>query len=78
MPAEALPYLTHPWVIANDRLRTEGWAPRHTNEETLIETVAALTKPFPKGRAAIAAGVVAGLGAAAFGGAALVRRSRSG
>lgn len=78
VPAEALPYLTHPWVIANDRLRTEGWAPRHTNEETLIETVAALTKPFPKGRAAIAAGVVAGLGAAAFGGAALVRRSRSG
>ncbi|HZJ27508.1 MAG TPA: NAD-dependent epimerase/dehydratase family protein [Acidimicrobiia bacterium] len=77
VPAEALPYLTYSWVIANDRLRAAGWRPTHTNEETLIETVAALTKPFPKGRAAIAAGVVAGLAGAAAGGAILVRRSRS-
>lgn len=78
VPAEALPYLTHPWVVDNARLRDAGWQPSHTNEETLIETVAALTKPFPKGRAAIAAGVVAGVGAAAVGTAALLRRSRSG
>ena len=27
-PPEVLPYLVHPWVVANDRLRAEGWAPR--------------------------------------------------
>jgi hypothetical protein len=31
-----LPYLVHPWVVANDRLRDAGWAPRHTNEEALL------------------------------------------
>jgi nucleoside-diphosphate-sugar epimerase len=35
-PPTVLPYLVHPWVIANDKLRAEGWAPRHTNEEALL------------------------------------------
>lgn len=35
-PPDVLPYLTHPWVIANDRLRGEGWEPAHTNEEALV------------------------------------------
>ena len=33
---EVVPYLMHPWVIANDRLRAAGWEPRHTNEEALV------------------------------------------
>jgi nucleoside-diphosphate-sugar epimerase len=37
-PKEALPYSVHPWVIANDRLRSAGWAPGHTNEESLVST----------------------------------------
>lgn len=35
-PPEAIPYLMHPWVVANDRLRTTGWSPAHTNEEALV------------------------------------------
>ncbi len=35
-PPEVLPYLVHPWVIANDKLRARGWEPRHTVEEALV------------------------------------------
>jgi len=35
-PPSVLPYLVHPWVIANDRLRAAGWVPRHTNEEAIL------------------------------------------
>ena len=35
-PPSVLPYLVHPWVIANDKLRAEGWAPKHTNEEAIL------------------------------------------
>jgi nucleoside-diphosphate-sugar epimerase len=35
-PPEVLPYLVHPWVVANDRLKALGWAPRHTNEEAIL------------------------------------------
>jgi nucleoside-diphosphate-sugar epimerase len=35
-PAAASPYLAHPWVVANDRLRATGWAPGFTNEEALV------------------------------------------
>ena len=35
-PPAVLPYLVHPWVVANDRLRAAGWAPRHTNEEAIL------------------------------------------
>ncbi len=31
-----LAYATHPWVVANDRLRAAGWAPRHTNEQAFV------------------------------------------
>jgi nucleoside-diphosphate-sugar epimerase len=35
-PPSVLPYLMHPWVIANDRLQARGWSPRHTNEEAVL------------------------------------------
>jgi nucleoside-diphosphate-sugar epimerase len=36
VPAELLPYLVHPWVVANDRLRAAGWTPRYTSEEAFV------------------------------------------
>ena len=36
VPAEAVPYLVHPWVVANDKLVATGWAPGSTNEEALV------------------------------------------
>jgi nucleoside-diphosphate-sugar epimerase len=36
-PPELLPLLTHPWVIANDRLRAAGWVPTHTSEEAYVD-----------------------------------------
>ncbi len=36
VPDDVLPYLLHPWVIANDRLRAEGWTPRYSSEEAFV------------------------------------------
>ena len=36
-PPGIVPYTTHPWVIANDRLRSAGWEPTHSNEEAFVE-----------------------------------------
>jgi nucleoside-diphosphate-sugar epimerase len=36
VPKEVLPYLLHPWVVANDRLRAEGWRPRYSSEEAFV------------------------------------------
>jgi nucleoside-diphosphate-sugar epimerase len=36
VPKDVLPYLLHPWVVANDRLRAEGWTPRYTSEEAFV------------------------------------------
>lgn len=47
VPPSVVPYLVHPWVVANDRLRATGWAPSHTNEETLLETVDSLPRRRP-------------------------------
>lgn len=30
------PYVTWPWVVANDRLRAEGWVPEFTNQEAFV------------------------------------------
>lgn len=79
VPAEVIPYLVHPWVVANDRLRAAGWAPRFTNEEALVdgEPLPAWQALTPQQRQLLALG---GLGAAVAGAAAgavaLVRRSR--
>ncbi|HEX2563851.1 MAG TPA: NAD-dependent epimerase/dehydratase family protein [Acidimicrobiales bacterium] len=76
-PPELVPYTLHPWVVANDRLRSHGWAASVTNEEACVETFdtgvwAALT---PRRRQEIALGVVgAGIAGVAAGGALLARR----
>lgn len=32
-----LPYTTHPWVVANDRLLAAGWTPGYSNAEAYVE-----------------------------------------
>ncbi len=36
VPEGIEPYVRHPWVIANDRLRSVGWTARFSNEETYV------------------------------------------
>jgi hypothetical protein len=77
-PPEAAPYREHPWVVANDRLRAEGWAPEHTNEEALVATQAASWRDLsPRRRQELALGGAGlTLAGAAAGAVALIRRSR--
>lgn len=35
---EWVPYATHPWVVAGDRLRAEGWEPSHSGAQTLLDS----------------------------------------
>jgi UDP-glucose 4-epimerase len=74
IPPGVVPYLVHPWVIANDRLEAAGWRPRHSNEEAILEGLDALPPRPSLARYAILAAA-----AVAFGGAAgvlLRRRAR--
>jgi nucleoside-diphosphate-sugar epimerase len=45
IPPSVVPYLVHPWVVANDRLRAAGWHPRHTNEDAIVEGLDSLPPP---------------------------------
>ncbi len=35
-PPSLLPFTVHPWVIANDRLKADGWVPTASNEEAYV------------------------------------------
>jgi nucleoside-diphosphate-sugar epimerase len=35
-PPGLLPYATHPWVVANDRIKAAGWVPAFSNEEAYV------------------------------------------
>ncbi|MDQ3354639.1 MAG: NAD-dependent epimerase/dehydratase family protein [Actinomycetota bacterium] len=63
---EWVPYATHPWVVAGDRLRAEGWAPEYTGPETLLDSypLTPWARLGPKGRrmVTLATGAAAGLG----------------
>ncbi|MFI5047845.1 MAG: NAD-dependent epimerase/dehydratase family protein [Acidimicrobiia bacterium] len=66
VPPGIVPYLVHPWVVANDKLRAAGWTPRHSNEEAIAEAVRSLPprRPVRTGAIVAAAGgavVVAGV-----------------
>lgn len=64
VPPGVVPYLVHPWVIANDRLKAAGWVPQHTNEEAILDGIDALpTPPSPLRIAALAAAVAVGAAA---------------
>jgi nucleoside-diphosphate-sugar epimerase len=76
IPPGIVPYLTHPWVVANDRLRSTGWVPEHSNEEAIVEGLEALdTRSHSKLALALALGGAA-VAAGAAAGAILRRRSR--
>lgn len=36
IPPGVVPYTSHSWVVANDRLRARGWSPEYTNEEAWV------------------------------------------
>jgi UDP-glucose 4-epimerase len=72
VPPGVVPYLTHPWVIANDRLRGVGWSPTRTNEDAIREALASLPARS-RARGAVAVGTV-GAGAVAVAGVAIHRR----
>lgn len=36
IPPGMLPFTQHPWVVASDRLRAEGWRPRCTSEQAYV------------------------------------------
>lgn len=36
VPPGVVPYTSHSWVVANDRLRALGWTPEHSNEEAWV------------------------------------------
>lgn len=52
IPPTVVPYLVHPWVVANDRLRALGWEPWYTNEEAIRAGVAARDRGEPTRRRA--------------------------
>ncbi len=78
-PPELLPLTAHPWVVANDRLKAEGWAPTASNEEAYVAAHeasrwAALSPTRRQEVALVTAGGVLLVSAAGI--AAMVRRRR--
>jgi hypothetical protein len=74
VPPGVVPYLMHPWVVSNERLRALGWAPRHTNEEAIVDGIASLGPPPSRVRTWVFA--VTGLLALALAGRVFRRRRR--
>ncbi|MDQ1518234.1 MAG: hypothetical protein QOE80_4064 [Actinomycetota bacterium] len=75
VPPSEMPYLLHPWVVAVDRLRAEGWTPQYTNEETVLACLSG-RQPGSAWKAAAAATAGAGAATAGLVVAGLVRRRR--
>lgn len=79
-PPALLPYTVHPWVIANDRLKADGWQPESSNEEAFVGSHRAgpWATISPRRRQEIALGVAGTtiLGAVAGAVALIRRRSR--
>ncbi len=61
VPPGVVPYLVHPWVVANDALKAIGWSPRHSNEEAMASGLASAPPASHRGRVA-ALGGIAGAG----------------
>ncbi|MGN6694308.1 MAG: NAD-dependent epimerase/dehydratase family protein [Aquihabitans sp.] len=78
-PPGILPYVRHPWVVANDRLVAAGWQETSSNEEAYVvgHEASAIESISPRRRQELALGIsgAAGVGAVAVV-VALVRRRR--
>ncbi len=74
------PYVTCPWVVANDRLRAKGWVPASSNQEAWVAGTPPPLLGLVNGqrRQEIALGVVSSVGAAAVGGAVWALRASGG
>jgi nucleoside-diphosphate-sugar epimerase len=62
-PPSIVPYLVHPFVVANDRLKRAGWKPLHSNEEALLLASGAPERslvPWLAGAGAVTAGAALG------------------
>jgi len=74
-----MPYTTYPWVIANDRLRADGWVPAWTSEEAYVDghPAAPWSSISPQRRQELALGaMVAAIVGAGVGAFVVVRRLR--
>ncbi len=60
IPPGVVPYLVHPWVVANDKLKAAGWAPTRTNEEAIQEALFALPSHRTRSGVIAAAAALAG------------------
>lgn len=72
------PYTREPWVVANDKLRSAGWTPTVTNEQTYVEGTESRwwTMVTPKRRQELSLGAMVGvIAAVSIVGFSLVRRS---
>jgi nucleoside-diphosphate-sugar epimerase len=67
IPPGLRPYTRFPWIVANDKLRAEGWSPTVTNEQAYVEGTEAKwwTMITPKRRQEIALGAMVAVIAAA-------------
>jgi len=79
VPDVVLPYLLHPWVVANDRLRAHGWTPRYSSEEAFVAGAGVprwQSLSLGRRQAIALGGVAAGIGAGVAAGIAIYRRLR--
>jgi nucleoside-diphosphate-sugar epimerase len=77
IPPGLIAYTREPWLVANDRLRAEGWRPTVTNEQAFVEGTEAKwwTMVTPKRRQELAlGGLVAGIAAGVVAVAVVARR----
>jgi nucleoside-diphosphate-sugar epimerase len=78
-PPGILPYVRHPWVVANDRLVAAGWEETASNEEAYVlgHEASAIESISPQRRQELALGVAGAVGAAvAITAGVLIRRRR--
>ena len=70
------PYVTWPWVVANDRLRAAGWTPRYSNQEAWVAGTPPPLQGLVSGqrRQELALAAASTVGAAALAGAAVALR----
>lgn len=76
IPPGLMAYTRSPWLVANDRLRAEGWVPTVTNEQAYVEGTEERwwTMITPKRRQELALGAMVVLGCTALLGAAWITR----
>ena len=73
-PASELRYVTYPWVVSSERLRTAGWRPTHDNTAALQAMLADIeARSMPGHRTSLGA---AGAAVAMMGTAAILRQAR--